>query len=96
MARTVVWKHVLTPGRTDVELPIAARVLHVAAQNDDIYLWEAHDAATTRTETRYFIVLGTGFVGDFDLSSYSGTRHVGTVLMYDARIVLHVFEVTHG
>jgi hypothetical protein len=91
--QVAVWKYELRPARFEIEvavdMPIGSRVLHVAAQRNDVCLWALVDPRIPRgLETRRFLVVPTGRGLTEDDLTYLGTAFV------EDEIVLHVFEVT--
>jgi len=72
-------------------MPKGARVLSVAEQNDNGYLWEIHDVSQ-RDELveRTFEVVGTGHVFDSAPTMYLGTYQTS------GNFVWHAFEVSNG
>jgi len=73
-------------GNVSITIPANAEVLSVGTQGDNVYLWALVDLATTGTETLHLRVFGTGH-------SFEGRlgRFLGTVFMYDGRLVWHVW-----
>lgn len=67
-------------------MPDGAKFLHAAAQHGHVTLWFLCDA-TAPIVRRKFFVCGTGhnLIDD-------GAKYLGTVLLYDDSLVLHVFE----
>jgi hypothetical protein len=85
-----IWKYQLQPGTTRVMMPVGAKALHVDKQANDtsIFAWFLVTPKDTREEIRTFHVIGTGHeINDERLGDY-----LGTVLLYDDKIVVHVFE----
>lgn len=72
----------------DLELPKTAELLHFAAQGDDLCLWARVWLGETETITRRFRLAGTGHI----LES-PPIRDLGTVLLEDGKLVLHLFEM---
>lgn len=67
-----------------IDLPIGARILTAHIQNASIFLWATVDTSA-QMETRYFLVIGTGWEmppGNF--------RYIATV--HENAFVWHVFE----
>ena len=85
-----VWKYLLLipalPEIQDVLMPLGAEVLSVAGQNEYPCLWARVDPEA-ELETRRFRVCETGAPG-------AEGEHVGTVLLYNGALVLHVFEAS--
>lgn len=68
-----------------VMMPADARVLHVATQNDEPYLWVELDPDAPRV-VRLFTCVGTGAPIPPDCV------HVGTFTIDAGRYVFHVYE----
>ena len=86
---TRVYKYEM-PIVDDVEmhLPEGAEILTIGPQNGSLYIWARVDPDAP-TEKRIFRIAGTGHrIVQKELS------YLGTAFMYDATLVLHVFEVT--
>ena len=83
----VVWKYPLSARFSDfaLEMPAGAEVPHFAAQSGAPCLW-ARVTPSRPHEARRFLLRGTGHPVD------PRARHVGTVVLEDARLVLHLFE----
>jgi hypothetical protein len=81
-----VWKYTLpmASDEADILMPIGAEVLAVGNQGNNLCLWARVDPEA-ELETRRFRVRGTGLPG-------AEGEHVGTVLLYNGALVLHVFE----
>jgi hypothetical protein len=85
-----IWKHpLLLNSDNHLLLPKGARILTVAEQNDNGYLWEIHDVSQ-RDELveRVFEIVGTGHVFDSAPTLYLGTYQI------NGGFVWHVFELT--
>lgn len=83
---TKIYKYILNP-ETSLNLPASAKILHVAAQHDDICLWALVDTTLIPIE-RHFITLPTG------ATVPDNAQHLGTSLLYDDTLVFHTFELT--
>jgi hypothetical protein len=85
-----IWKYQLrTAGTTSIIMPERAEVLHVDKQRTDneLFIWMLVYPASPK-KLRQFHVIGTGHqVEDSQLG-----KHLGTVLLMDDNIVVHVFE----
>lgn len=81
-----IWKYTLD--RVDLrwlEMPVGAKILHVAMQNGEVTIW-AVVLPNAEREKRAFRVVGTG--NPFpDADKWA---HIGTV--FDGPFVWHVFE----
>lgn len=69
-------------------MPIGAEIIHVHEQHGDICLWAIVDPAAD-TETRRFLIYGTGWEMPDAPGTYIGTGH-----MAGGDYVFHVFECT--
>jgi len=83
-----IWKFELpNDERVMITMPGGAEVLHVGAQGDSICLWARVDL-DVELEQRRFHVISTGHEHE-DLPEV----YLGTVLLFNGRLVLHVFEL---
>ena len=83
-----IWKFELpTYDRVTITMPAGAEVLHVGAQGDTICLWARVDLDVEQ-EQRHFDTICTGHEYE-DLPEF----YLGTVLLLNGRLVLHVFEL---
>lgn len=86
----VIWKYDITNlGFTDLYLylPAGAKVLSAANQNERVCLWVMVDNTLPAIEPRRFSLFPTGsIVPPFK-------EFVGTVLLGQGSVVLHVFEL---
>ena len=80
-----IWKFRLLPG-FGVKMPRGAKVLHAGGQGEELCVWALCDPEAP-TEERRFDVYGTGHPCPADLGPY-----VGTALLGNGSLVLHVFE----
>lgn len=83
-----VFKYAITGHRSVVSLPDGAVVLSVNAQGDDMFLWALVDAELPARTERVFRVYATGQPIAYD----TNLQYIGTVFMYRATMVFHVFE----
>lgn len=87
----IVFKYQLTQtinGWLTVRMPVGAKVLSVDVQNGIVCLWALVDESVSEREMRRFLVVGTG-------RGFTPTKpisFVGTVLLMNGELVLHVFE----
>ena len=79
-----IYKYILTAPDCLIEMPLDAEILSVAVQRENICLW-AKVREDVPSEVRRFVSYGTGdeVRGEF----------LGTVLLYQGIIVMHVFEI---
>ena len=75
----------ITTHETTIEMPIGAKIISVGCQNDELFLW-AHVDTEKATEKRKIAVYGTGHE-----VTHEGV-FIGTVLMFDGSLVLHVMD----
>jgi hypothetical protein len=68
-------------------MPAGARIVHVDVQRDQLYLWALVDNAMSKVGRRRFMIVSTGQV--LPLGAH---HHLGTLLLQDGRVVVHVFE----
>jgi hypothetical protein len=88
----VIWKYTIAleeiAETNEVSMPIGPRILHVAEQYGKIAFWALVDPHPLMTqEVVSFCIRGTGH--SFD--PYRYTKYLGTVVMKDGALVLHVF-----
>lgn len=83
-----VYKYVINPDVSALELPRGAKILSVAFQRDDFCMWAKVDTEA-EIETRAFRVFGTGH--DIPRNMGINYRFVGTAHM-DNGLVFHAFE----
>ena len=84
-----IWKFELTT--TDeqvVTMPAGADILSAQVQHGTICLWALVDDSQSTSEQRRINIYGTGHAVGHAIG-----RFVGTVMLDDGNIVLHVFEV---
>ena len=84
-AERVIWKFELEPNRP-VMMPTGARVLYAGAQKDVLCLWAECNPANVK-EARSFHVVSTG-----DALPDDAGRYVGTAMLYQQSIILHVYD----
>jgi hypothetical protein len=87
-----IWKMVLQNAhRQRIFIPPGSRLLSVAVQRDRPCVWYAFDAPTSPTidEERHIVMCGTGHP---DAPPHETSVFVGTVLLDNGALVLHVFE----
>lgn len=90
-----IWKYDLSPGNLEVQMPRGAKLRHVGNQNEILTLWAQVDTEAPLV-TRLLPVHGTGHQ-IHTLNRGDGPelpRYVGSALMYNGMLVLHVFD--HG
>jgi len=82
-----VWKYVFPDMRCRIELPAGARILSVREQGANVCMWALVDPEAPK-EPRDFAIIGTGHT-----ITEPGITFLGTAVLYESIIVLHVFEV---
>lgn len=87
MKRIFKYQLLVTHDQT-IKLPKGARVLSVGAQGNKVFLWALVDDKE-EIESVPFTILGTGEVADVEHCTF-----LGTVMLYDGELVLHVFVPT--
>jgi len=83
---TVMYKYVLNPYTSKIQMPKNAEILHVVSQQDKICLWAEIDPSA-EPEYRFFEVFGTGR----DIPA-GNRKYFGTVKMSDDQLIFHVYE----
>lgn len=87
MARQV-WKFTFVTSKMEASMPTGAEIIHTHEQFGAICLWAIVDPAAD-TETRRFLIYGTGW----EMPDEPGT-YIGTIHMHGSALVFHVFECT--
>lgn len=82
---TKIYKYILKP-ETSLNLPASAKILHIAAQHNNICLWALVDTTLTPVE-RHFITLPTG------AAVPDNAQYLGTTLLSMGTLVFHTFEL---
>ena len=72
-----------------VIMPKGAMVLSVQVQNGSPCLWAAVDPNELTLEERWFRIVGTSYPIQDDVVG----GFIGTIQMYDGKLVFHVFEM---
>lgn len=83
-----VYKYKLQPN-AQINLPKNAKVLTVAVQNEEVFLWALVNPEEQEGEIRTFLSFGTGHDIPIDIQ----IDFIGTVFFKDG-MVFHVFEQT--
>lgn len=84
-----IYKQALYAPKNIIDMPAGSGVLHVHEQHDEVMLWYECDPDKDQTETRTFILVGTGNPFENEGLTYVGTAHVHP-------FVWHVYEVEDG
>ena len=85
---SVIYKYELEPKQVqDLMMPVGAKILHVANQFEKICLWALVDRLAEHKPRRFVIFL----TGEQDFEAEK-SNYLGTVLMQNGVLVLHVFE----
>jgi len=86
-----IWKHVIPAKAVFMEvwlpIPVAARFIHCAPQFGEVALWFEVPDTEGSTANRGYRLYGTGQPIDERFT------YVGTALMHNGELVLHVYEV---
>lgn len=86
-----IWKYELESlGFQTISMPTGAEILHVANQNDVVCLWCEVDRYA-EPGPRDFIIFGTGH----PIEDREKLLFIGSVLLYDGTLVLHIYEQVH-
>lgn len=85
--QTVHKYSLLTADTVDIIMPKDAKILHIDVQDDRLCMWALIDSKRT-LERRRFRIAGTGH----ELKEPK-LEHLGSALLYNGKLVLHVFEV---
>jgi len=91
-----IYKYELTPcgdGYVDcLSLPKSAKVLSVIGQENSIYLYALVDTEDTLQKMINYKVYPTGQeVDDYVLDDFNSYVFLGTVTLYNSRLVFHVY-----
>jgi hypothetical protein len=84
-----IWKFLLPykyGGDISIRMPKGADVFTIAEQNNHLYMWALVDVNAI-PEIRHFCVVGTGQSVEVESKAY-----LGTALLHNETLVLHVFE----
>lgn len=82
-----VWKYILDPINPVVSVPKGTEILHIDSQNNDLCIWALVDIDEPDDCKRSFLVVGTGH----SMPSCE-LKFIGTALLHNGSLVLHVFE----
>ena len=89
----VVYKYEITPSLgLKVTVPKGAQLLSVQEQNGNPCMWCLVDESKAETETWDIEVFGTGHYMP-ELYGEFSRKHLGTVLLNEGSLVLHLFKV---
>jgi len=91
-----IYKYELIPcndGYVDsLSLPVSAKVLSVIGQENSIYLYALVDTEDTLQKMINYKVYATGQeVDDYVLDDFNNYVFLGTVTLYNSRLVFHVY-----
>ena len=85
-----VWKYKIPVNDVfALQMPIGAKVIHVAEQNNVPYFWALVDTNAAVIQ-RCFRFAGTGHPITEPIDKL---KHVGSLLMHNRALVFHLFEV---
>jgi len=84
----VVYKYPMNAPVVDLDLPVGAKVVAVATQDNVPTLWIEHDQQPLTTQRRTFVGHGTGH------PIPEGEVHVGSAHGVDGWMVFHIYERT--
>lgn len=82
-----IFKYQILPDRTIVDLPKGSKIISVANQRETLCFWALVDTNETEIEKVIFEVKMTGEIID----NFKNLLHLGTVLMQNGDLVVHVF-----
>jgi hypothetical protein len=88
MAMTI-WKYTLVGGYNTFDMPKGAKILSVAAQDDDVCIWALVDPSAPKV-SRQILALGTGHDAPDGIEK---TAYIGTAMLAGGTLVIHVFDV---
>ncbi len=74
-------------GLIEIYLPTGAHVLSVGNQKDQLCVWAKVNTNSVDQELVKFMLVGTGI----EIREDCPTRFLGTVLLHDGDLVIHVF-----
>ena len=72
-----------------VMMPNGAKILHVDAQGDDMFVWAEVDTERSVVDF-HFEVFGTGHEMQEDMGVER--NHIGSLMMHDGALVFHVYQ----
>ena len=70
---------------------MGAEIIHIDVQEGTPCLWALVDPQTS-IENRHFRIYGTGQ----EINEIEPIKYIGTFLLYQRRLVFHLFEVIKG
>jgi len=84
-----IWKYTLSPTQNLYQMPKDAKVLYVAAQDDNLCLWVKVNS-DAELEDRCIEIFGTGH--EMPCGMGIDRKYLGSVMMYNNTLVFHVYE----
>lgn len=82
-----IWIYKLGHGETELEMPVAAKILCAKTQRNEPHIWALVNPGDI-SETRTFAIYLTGQPADFTAKEY-----IDTIFIDDGVYVVHIFEV---
>ena len=79
-----VWKKVLQPDTTEIEVPEGSEFLTAREQGNDVVVWFRCDPKAANVERRKIATVGTGH-------GAPGWRYLGSAHLHGGSLVFHVF-----
>ena len=87
-----IYKYQLDPKILKLQMPVDANIITAQSQSNEICIWAEIDTEAA-TEEITFEVFGTGH--DIPLEPLGTERkYIGTALLYDETLVLHIYQQT--
>jgi hypothetical protein len=88
--KSVIYKYTLDPWAPEIAMPKGARILHVAAQSEQVRVWAEVDPDATIIGRRF----GIGLTG----SGVPPGKHVGTAIVNEQsqggmEVVVHIYDM---
>ena len=72
----------------DLELPVGSKILHIASQRDEGFLWALVDP-NVHSVKRHFRLAGTGH----SINEHLYMNYIGTFQMMNGDLIWHLFEL---
>lgn len=74
------------------DIPVGGEILKFAMQKGQAFIWVLIDPDQKETETRHFLVIGTGHkITD---TEHCDGKYIDTVFINDGSLVFHLFELS--
>lgn len=82
----VIYKYLLYPGETEIQVPANSRILKIDTQDNDAFVWIEQDPSQLPINVK-FKVFGTGIPFD----NPDGFFYVDTFLLFNGGFVGHTY-----